>query len=149
MAEAVPSFRQPSRLERVFNRLFGVLVGLGLGLAHNYLLQVRGRKTGRVYSTPVNLLVVEGRRYLIAPRGNTQWVQNAVVAGEISLKKGSTRQRFQIRAVANAEKPEILQAYLDRFTRTVQRYFPVPAGSEPQAFVAVADRYPVFELLSP
>src|SRR5437867_11492488 len=106
MTEAVPSLRKPSRLARVLNRLFGVLVGLGLGLSHNYLLQVRGRKTGRLYATPVNLLVMEGRRYLIAPRGNTQWVQNARSNGELWLKKGRRRDRFRVRALRDAEKPQ-------------------------------------------
>jgi hypothetical protein len=40
-----------------------------------------------------------------------------------------------------------LKAYLDRFKLTVQRYFPVPAGSDPKAFVEVAGQYPVFELI--
>src|SRR5271167_3947236 len=52
----MPAFRQPSPIERLFNRIFGVLVGLGLGPRHNYLLQIRGRKSGKLYSTPINLL---------------------------------------------------------------------------------------------
>lgn len=146
MSEDVPAFRKPTPIERTFNKIFGILVGLGLGLPHNYLLQVRGRKTGRVYSTPVNLLEFKGGRFLVAGRGRTDWVRNAEAAGEIVLKKAWSRRRFQIRAVPNAEKGEILKAYLDRFRPTVQRYFPVPARSGPQAFLAVADRYPVFEL---
>jgi hypothetical protein len=69
MAHAEP-FERPSAIERLFNKAFGVLVGLGLGLPHNFLLQVRGRKTGRLHSTPVDVLVLEGRRYLVAPRGS-------------------------------------------------------------------------------
>ena len=130
------------------NKAFGALVGLGLGLRHNYLLQVRGRKTGRMYSTPIDLLELEGRRFLVAPRGRTEWVRNAEAAGEVALKKGTRRQKFRIRVVPNEEKPEILKAYLDRFKLTVQRYFPVRAGSEPWDFVEVTERYPVFELLS-
>jgi deazaflavin-dependent oxidoreductase (nitroreductase family) len=146
MKQDVSGFRKPNSVERIFNKVFGILVGLGLGLPHNYLLQVRGRKTGHVYSTPVNLLEFRGRRFLVAGRGHTQWVQNAEAVGEIILKKASNRQRFRVRALPNEEKPEILKAYLDRFKVTVQRYFPVPAGSEPHAFGGVADRYPVFEL---
>jgi len=91
---AVSGFRAPTALERTFNRFFGFLVGLGLGLKHNYLLQVRGRKSGKLYSTPVDLLEMDGRRFLVAPRGRTQWVRNAEAAGEITLKKGSSRQAF-------------------------------------------------------
>ncbi len=141
------SFRKPNLIDRVVNRAFGLLVDLGFGLSHNYLLQVRGRKTGKIYSTPVDLLEFRGRRFLVAGRGRTQWVRNAETAGEVSLKKGRTRQTFRVRPVPHEEKPEILKAYLDRFKLTVQRYFPVPAGSGAEAFAELAERYPVFELL--
>ena len=75
------SFQRPSIVERTFNRLFGVIVGLGGGLEHNYVLQVRGRKSGRLYSTPVNMLEIGESQYLVAPRGNTQWVRNVQSSG--------------------------------------------------------------------
>ena len=90
---------------------------------------------------------IDGKRYLVAPRGRTQWVRNAEATGEIALKRGSWRQSFRLRAVPDAEKPELLKAYLDRFKLAVQRYFPVAAGSEAQAFAAIAPNYPVFELI--
>jgi deazaflavin-dependent oxidoreductase (nitroreductase family) len=147
MNSTLPIFRAPSAGERVFNRVFGFLVGIGLGFSHNYLLQVRGRKSGRVYSTPINLLEMDGKRFLVAPRGQTQWVRNAEAAGEVTLKKGSTRQSFRLLPLADADKPKILKAYLDTFKREVQRYFPIPAGSPPQAFADLAASYPAFELL--
>ncbi len=140
-------FRAPNAVERVFNRVFGWLVGLGLGFSYNYLLQVRGRKSGKLYSTPIDLLERDGTRYLVAPRGRTQWVRNAEAAGVVALKKGSYSQSFRLRAITGEEKLPILKAYLDTFRREVQRYFPVPAGSPPDAFLPLADGYPVFELL--
>ena len=147
MATSTPEFRAPTAGEKLFNRIFGWLVGLGLGFSHNYLLQVRGRKSGNLYSTPIDLLERDGTRYLVAPRGRTQWVRNAEAAGEVTLKKGSHRQTFRLRAISDAEKPPILKAYLDTFRREVQRYFPVAAGSAPDAFAPLAAGYPVFELL--
>ena len=147
MNQAGTVFRKPNFFEQILNKGFGVLVGLGIGLRHNYLLQVPGRKTGRVYSTPIDLLEFKGRRFLVAGRGRTQWVRNAEAAGEIVLKRGTTRQKYRIRVVSNGEKPEILKAYLDRFRFTVQQYFPVRAGSDPRGFSEIAQRYPVFELL--
>ena len=147
MNATLPTFREPTAIEKLFNRSFGFLVGLGVGPAHVYLLQVRGRKTGKLYSTPVDLLERDGKRYLVAPRGRTQWVRKAEAAGEITLKKGSKRQKCHLRPLSEAEKPEVLKAYLDSFKREVQRYFPIPAGSPPEAFVPVVGTYPAFELL--
>src|SRR5208282_2723296 len=99
-----PAFQKPTAMERAFNRFFGFLVGLGLGLKHNYLLQVRGRKSGKLHSTPIDLLELDGKRFLVAPRGRTQWVRNAEAAGEVTLKKGGFRQSFRVRAIPDAEK---------------------------------------------
>jgi deazaflavin-dependent oxidoreductase (nitroreductase family) len=147
MSSAVPEFRKPSRPERLFNRLFGVLVRFGLAPRYNYLVEVRGRTTGRVYSAPINLVEVGSRTFIVAPRGRTQWVRNAEAAGDVVLARGRSRRRFRIRPVSGDEKLDILKAYLDRYKLAVQRYFTVPAGSDARAFREVAERYPVFELL--
>jgi deazaflavin-dependent oxidoreductase (nitroreductase family) len=147
MSTASARFETPSVVERIFNRVFGTLVGLGLGLPHNYQLQVRGRKSGRLYSTPVDVLERGGRLFLVAPRGETQWVRNARASGSVALRKGFRRRTFRLRPVADADKPTLLKAYLDRFKMTVQRYFTVPAGSPTEAFAAVAANHPVFELV--
>ena len=148
MNSTMPAFRRATALERAFNRVFGLLVGLGLGFPYNYLLQVRGRKSGKLYSTPIDLLEMSGRKYLVAPRGRTQWVRNAEVSGEVILKRGSARQRFRLRTLEGEEQWEILKAYLDRFRREVQRYFPVPADSPASAFAGLEASYPAFELIA-
>jgi len=146
MSTAVP-FAKPSRFERLFNRLFGALLGLGVGFAHTYLLEVRGRKSGRLHAMPVDLLAHGGKQYLVAPRGRTQWVRNAQAAGVVRLRKGRRAQTFRLRELGTAERPPVLKAYLDQFRREVQRFFPVPAGAPVEAFTPLADRYPAFELV--
>jgi hypothetical protein len=81
--QALPVFRELKPLEKIFNRVFGFLVGLGLGLQHNFLLQVRGRKSGRIFTTPVNVLDTDGKRYLVAPRGRTQCVARGYPQGYV------------------------------------------------------------------
>ena len=147
MNSALPVFREPSAVEKIFNRVFGFLVGLGVGFSYNYLLEVRGRKTGKLYSTPIDLLELDGKKFLVAPRGRTQWVRNAEAAGEVTLKKGSNRQKVHLRPLAEEEKLPILKAYLDTFRREVQRYFPIPAGSPQESFASISGSYPAFELL--
>ena len=112
------------------------------------VLEVRGRKSGKLYSLPVDLLSQEGRLYLVAPRGYTQWVRNAEVSGEVTLRRGGQAEQYRLRALADAEKPAILKAYLEQFRREVQGFFPVPAGSPVEAFAPLAPRYPAFELLA-
>src|SRR5690349_8009328 len=140
-------FRKPSSFEQLFNRAFGFIVGLGIGPSYCYVLQVRGRKTGKAYSTPVNLMDVNGRRLLVAPRGRTQWVRNAEASGEITMKRGSYRKNFRLRPIEAPDKLPVLKKYLDDYRGAVQRYFSVPSGSSPEAFASIADLYPVFELI--
>jgi deazaflavin-dependent oxidoreductase (nitroreductase family) len=141
------SFRAPTAIERIFNSIFGFLIGIGVAPSNKYLLQVRGRKSGKLFSTPINQLEFAGKRFLVAPRGQTQWVRNAEAANEITLKKGSSRSKFRLRPLHDQEKLEVLKAYLDKFRREVQTYFSVRAGSPVEAFASVADNYPAFELI--
>ena len=140
-------FRPPNLVEAGFNRVMGVLAGLGIGPSFIYLLQVRGRKSGRIFSTPVNLMEIGGRQILVAPRGRTQWVRNVEAAGEITLKRGSKRLRFGLQPIAQEQKPPILKEYLDRYASAVAKFFPVKPGSPAEAFRPIAANYPVFDLL--
>jgi F420H(2)-dependent quinone reductase len=144
----IKNFHAPSRVERIFNRIYGFLVGIGIGFSYNYLLQVKGRKSGNCTRPPVDLPEMENKRFLVAPRGRTQWVRNAEVAGEILLKKGRQRRRFKMRPLEGPEKLRVLSAYLDRFRHEVQGYFPVPADSPAEAFEQIAENYPAFELIA-
>lgn len=140
-------FQVATPKERFFNRAFGFFVGLGLSPSFNYLLEVKGRKSGRIYSTPVNLHEVNGKQFLVAPRGRTQWVRNAEVSGEVTLKKIGRRRSYKLRALSDAEKPEILKSYLTRYRSMVQRFFPVQPDAPLEAFVEIASGYPAFELM--
>jgi deazaflavin-dependent oxidoreductase (nitroreductase family) len=137
----------PTAIERLFNRIVGALVRVGIGLPNMRVLEVRGRKSGKLYTMPVDLLTHDGHLYLVAPRGDTQWARNAAAAGEVTLRRGRTVHVHRLRALSAAEKPPILKAYLEGFHREVGRFFPVPPGSPVEAFTPLASRYPAFELL--
>ena len=139
-------YQSPSRFEKAFNRLFGYLAGLGLAPSFIQLLQVRGRKSGKTYSTAVNLVELEGKQFLVAPRGRTQWVRNAEAAGEVTLKRGASR-KFSQRALGDSEKPPILRLYLTSYKGAVGRFFLIPPDSPLEAFASIANGYPVFELI--
>lgn len=133
-------------LERILGRTLVFLVWIGLIRGHFYVLEVRGRKSGRMILLPVDPLDLEGQRYLVCARGNSNWVRNARVAGEVTLVRAMRRRRYLARELPPDMRPPILKAYLDRFAGEVQRFFPVPKGSAVGSFNDLAPRYPVFEL---
>ncbi len=139
-------YREPSVVEKIFNRIFGFIAGLGLAPSFIYLLEVKGRKSGKVYSTAVNLLEINGKQFLVAPRGRTQWVRNAEASGEVTLKKGA-RRKFRLRPLADSEKPHVLKQYLTNYKGAVQRFFPIPPDATLEAFAEIAAGYPAFELI--
>jgi deazaflavin-dependent oxidoreductase (nitroreductase family) len=147
MEKAKLHFSPPGLVARTANRFYGWLTALGLGPSYSYLLITTGRKTGRSYSTPVNVLNFEGKLYLVGTRGHTQWSRNAVVSGTVTLKRARRSMEFRLRDVPDDEKPKILKAYLSRFNWMVSRFFPLAADSPVSSFGAIATRYPVFELL--
>ena len=118
--ETPGKYRAPSAFEALFNRTFGFLAGLGLAPSFIYLLEVRGRKSGKIYRSPVNLMEIGGKRILVAPRGRTQWVRNAEASNEIVLKRASFRQAFALKPIADEAKPPILNVYLDRYAGDVK-----------------------------
>jgi len=139
-------YKAPSAIEKLFNQTFGFLAGLGLAPSFIYLLQVKGRKSGKTYSTAVNLMDFRGKQFLVAPRGRTQWVKNAEASGEVTLKRGF-RRKFRLRALADTEKPEVLKEYLTRYKSAVQKFFPVQPEARIDAFAKIAEGYPAFELI--
>jgi deazaflavin-dependent oxidoreductase (nitroreductase family) len=145
-SDATTNFTKPNALEALFNRALGLLVDLGLGPKDCYSLEVRGRKSGQIYSTPVYIIEHGGNWYIVAPRGNTQWVRNARASGRVTLRAGSRRTEYSLREIAAPERAPILKDYLARYRKVVQRYFPVRDGAPESEFASVAAAYPVFAM---
>lgn len=132
---------------RVFNRVVAGLTRLGISVWGSRVLVVRGRTTGLPRSTPVNLLTHDGDRFLVAPRGHTQWVRNLRVAGEGELRVGRRTERFTAFEVPDADKPDILRAYLKRWKAEVGIFFGgVSAASSDAELHRIAGDHPVFRI---
>jgi deazaflavin-dependent oxidoreductase (nitroreductase family) len=131
----------------VFNRTVRGLTRLGVSILGSRELRVRGRTSGAWRSTPVNLLVIDGTSYLVAPRGVTQWVRNLRAAGSGELRVGRRVERFTAEELPDQDKPPVLRAYLRRWKFEIGAFF---AGVGPDAtdeqFAAIAAGYPVFRL---
>lgn len=134
---------------RVFNRAVAAATRLGVSVWGSRVLQVRGRRSGELRETPVNLLVVDGRRYLVAPRGHTQWVRNLRAAeGEGALRLGRRVEAFRAEEVLDDRaKVAVLRPYLQRWKAEVGTFFEgVGPDSSDDELAAVAPRHPVFLL---
>ncbi len=131
--------------QHVFNPGIAGLTRLGISVWGSRVLEVPGRTTGAIRSTPVNLLTVEGRQYLVAPRGETQWVRNVRAAGSCRLRVGRRSIEADMVELADADKPAILRPYLQRWKWEVGQFFDgVGPDASDAELLAVASGYPVF-----
>ncbi len=119
----------------------------GLSLAGSRVLSVRGRTSGAWRRTAVNLLRLDGERYLVSPRGHTQWVRNLRVSGEGTLAVGRREEGFRATELADAEKGPVLRAYLGKWGWEVGQFFEgIDRRSSDEELAAVAPGFPVFRL---
>ena len=142
----------PSSIKRALahasNASFVFIIGhLGLNFMGARVLVVRGRTSGVERSVPVNPLKLEGATYLLAPRGETQWVRNLRVAGKGSLKRGRSVETFRVqRELPPAERAPIIRAYLDRWYWQVGKLMGVPKTASNEDLIRIAPHHPVFEI---
>jgi|SRR5687768_4223352 deazaflavin-dependent oxidoreductase (nitroreductase family) len=134
---------------RVFNPTVTFLVArLGLSIKGAQVLSVEGRKTGEWRSTPVNPLSLAGQRYLIAARGETEWVRNIRVSRTARLTLGRKTETVHVEEVPDREKPAILRAYLKEWAWEVGRFFAGVGADASEADLArIAPRHPVFRIV--
>jgi deazaflavin-dependent oxidoreductase (nitroreductase family) len=146
--ESQPRYVRPGWFtKRVFNPTIARLTRAGLSVWGSRELRVRGRKSGEWRTTPVNLLTYEADRYLVAPRGETQWVRNVRVAGAGELRVGRRTESFRATELADEEKVPILRAYLKRWKAEVGVFFDgVSAKSSDDELRRISPDHPVFRI---
>jgi deazaflavin-dependent oxidoreductase (nitroreductase family) len=142
-------YQRPDWFTRhVFNRAVRTLTRLGVSVWGSRVLEHRGRRSGKLHHTPVNLLTVDGMQYLVAARGETEWVRNVrATDGHLVLILGRRRQMCTATEVPASERAAILRAYLRRWKFEVGMFFEgVTPDSSDAEFAAIAERHPVFAL---
>jgi len=144
----MPHYQRPDWFTKnVFNRGVALLTRLGISVYGSRILAVQGRRTGEWRSTPVNLLILEGQRYLVAPRGHTQWVRNLRAAGQGRLLVGRRSEQFRAAEISDDARPPILRAYLRKWRFEVGVFF---GGVGPEAtdeeLRRIAPDHPVFRI---
>jgi deazaflavin-dependent oxidoreductase (nitroreductase family) len=141
---------KPAKSTNLFNESVAWLTRRGISVYGSRVLYVRGRKSGELRSQPVNPLPFQGDRYLIAPRGVTQWVRNVRAAnGEAELRIGRKVEPIRAIELADDDKPELLRAYLKKWAFESGVFFDgLTAKSTDEELRAAAPGFPVFRVES-
>jgi hypothetical protein len=138
----------PNLAARAGNELIRWLAEAGITIAGTRALRVRGRKTGKLRGVVLNLLTVDGRDYVVSPRGNTQWARNARSAGVVEMGPRWRSREVRIGEIGDDAKPQLLKRYLDRWYWEVKGHVggltPLSTDDEMRS---AAPSIPVFELL--
>jgi deazaflavin-dependent oxidoreductase (nitroreductase family) len=148
MNDAAARYIKPQSATNLFNDIVARLTRLGVSVYGSRILYVKGRTSGEWRSTPVNpLRLADGTRYLVAPRGNTQWVRNMRAAGGGELRIGRKVEPFTATEVADDAKPAILRPYLKKWKIEVGVFFDgVDAKAPEEKLREIAPGYPIFRI---
>ena len=147
-----PHYRRPGWFTRnIANRAVARLTRSGISVWGSRVLEVRGRRSGEPRRVPVNVLDLDGHRYLVSARSESEWVRNVRAAdGTLDLLLGRRRETTHATELADADKVPVLRAYLARWKTEVGVFFDgVDAGSSDAEILAIADRHPAFVLDAP
>ena len=142
-------YRKPGMLMRkLMNPFVVVMMRAGVSVWGSRILEVPGRTSGIPRRTPVNLLELDGHRYLVSPRGEGQWVRNVRAnAGRLALLLGRRREELSADELSDSEKAPVLRAYLRKWKMEVGVFFDgVTADSEEAELQRIAPSHPVFVL---
>lgn len=130
---------------RAVNALVRPLARLGLTGPRTYLLTAPGRRSGRLWSTPVSIVRTGEQRWLVAPYGDRNWVRNARAAGWVELRRGRSHERVTVQELGPDEAVPVLRAYY-RLGRVTRPFFDASLDSSDDEWRAEAPRHPVFSI---
>ena len=142
---ATPKPYRKSLWRRALNAVVRPLARLGLTGPRTHLLTVPGRVSGKLWSTPVSIVMIGDARWLVAPYGDRSWVKNARAAGWVELRRGRHRERLAVEELTPDEAVPVLQEYYRR-GRVTHPFFAVSLGSSREEWLADAALHPVFRL---
>lgn len=140
----VKSYRK-TPMTRLVNALFSAATEHGRGAAYRHVLIVRGRKSGQDRSVPVDVMTLDGTRYLVAPYGVVGWVHNVRAAGQVRLARGGTTATFRATEVHGLAALPAIRQYI-RSVPVTRQYWEVGPDATDEEVLAIADRHPVFRL---
>ena len=140
-------YRRPTKVTQTFNRFMSWLASRGLMPSDTVTLEVKGRRSGMVRSNVVTWVKQDGERYLVSPRGESEWVRNVRAADGEAVIRHRGRQSVRLEEVPAEERAPIIKAYLAKTAMATRAHFGVDPKAEIEEFEAIAARHPVFRIV--
>ena len=140
-------YRRPMKLTQIMNGALGWLASLGLTPSHMITLEVKGRRSGQPRSTVVNSVEYEGERYLVSPRGESEWVRNVRAAGGEAVIRHRGRRSVRLEELPPEQRAPILKKYLGENAMSTKQHFGVDPKADVAEFEAIASLHPVFRVI--
>ena len=140
-------YHKPSGLVKAMNSVIGTLASFGLIPGGNAQLQVRGRRSGKVRRNAVTWVDHDGQRYLVAPRGTTEWVRNARADGGKAVLKHGKSETVRLEELPVEQRAAIIRPYLKKTGRVTKREFGIDPDAPPEEFERIAPDHPVFRVV--
>ena len=141
-------YRRPTKVTRAMNRVVGWLASRGLMPSDTITLEVKGRRSGMTRSSVVTWVEQGEGRYLVSPRGETEWVRNVrAAAGDAAVRRRGS-QKVRLEEVPAEERAPIIKAYLVKTAKATRQHFGVDPKAEIEEFEAIAARHPVFRIVT-
>ncbi len=141
-------YAKPSGVTRLMNSVIGWLASMGMTPKHMITLEAQGRRSGRTRSTVVNWAEQEGQRYLVAPRGTTEWVRNVRAAGGAATIRHGKREQVRLEELPPNETAAIIKTYLAGNAAATKSHFGIEPDAPIEEFERVAPNHPVFRIVS-
>ncbi len=142
-------YHKPSALTRMSNKALGWLASIGLTPAHMVTIEVKGRRSGHARSTVVNVVEYEGERYLVSPRGESEWVRNVRAAGSEAVIRHRGRTKVKLLEIGATERAPIVKKYLKENALATKTHFGIGPDAPLEEFQRIAELHPVFRIVPP
>ena len=139
-------YHKPSGMTKLFNSIFGLFAGMGIAPKNNIVIETKGRRSGQTRSVPVNVVEYEGRRYLVSPRGESEWVRNVRADGGQAVFRHGKRESVHLEELPPAERAPIIQKYLAENAMATKQHFRIDPKADIAEFVRIAPLHPVFRI---
>lgn len=140
-------YNKPGGPVKVMNRFLGWLSARGIGPKRVYQLQHKGRKSGKTYATAVSITEVDGQRYLVAPRGETEWIRNVRADNMTTVLKRRGEESVRLEEVPSAERAPIIKNYVGE-NAVVKGEFGVEPDDPIEKYEAIVENHPTFRIVS-